>query len=167
VSLPATLAEDRRLAAAARRAVRRHLLPEPPLELARWLGRQRRAAAIDVSDGLALDLARLCRESRAGATLDGSALFDREDFAPLATAVGEDPLALALGGGEDYTLLFALPGGIEPPARFACRKVGTIESAPGIFLLHDGARHPLAETGWDHLRQWRRGNGRERGREIS
>src|SRR6202023_4013042 len=43
--------EPDRLAAAARRAVRRHLLPRPQLALGEWLGKQPAGAAIDVSDG--------------------------------------------------------------------------------------------------------------------
>ena len=62
VVLPAAWAgwESRRaLAAAARRAVRRHLLPRPQLALGQWLARQTAGGAIDVSDGVARDLHRM------------------------------------------------------------------------------------------------------------
>ena len=151
VRLPPGFPPGGQLAAAARRAVRRHLLPQPQLELGGWLGRQRRAAAIDVSDGLSLDLGRLCRESAVGATIEAGALIDRPDLDRLAHQLGKEPLPLALSGGEDYVLLFALPASVEPPARFACHRIGTIHRQPGLHLREEGRRLPLVESGWDHL----------------
>ncbi len=138
--------------AAARRAVRRHLLPAPQLELSAWLARQARAAAIDVSDGVALDLRRLCRESGVGAVVEAAALPLASGFAGLAGRLARDPLALALGGGEDYVLLFTLPAGRVPPARFACSTIGCIVAGRGLALVVDGRRRALPALGWDHLR---------------
>jgi thiamine-monophosphate kinase len=149
------------LAAAARRAVRRHLLPAPQLELSGWLARRRRAAAIDVSDGVALDLRRLCRESAVGAAVTASELPFAAGFVPLCERLGRDPLALALGGGEDYVLLFALPPGARPPERLGCRRIGEIESGRRLSLVDQGRRRALPAIGWDHLQQ-----GRPRGNEL-
>jgi thiamine-monophosphate kinase len=149
--LPPSLSGDRRLAAAARRALSRHLLPAPQLELGAWLGRQRRAAAIDVSDGLSLDLGRLCRASDVGATVDADPLAADPALARLARRLDRDPLALALGGGEDYVLLFTLAPPVEPPAHFACRRIGVIDRGAGLRLSADGSVRPLAQRGWDHL----------------
>jgi thiamine-monophosphate kinase len=151
VLLPAAFSSGHRLEAAARRAVRRHLEPVPQLDLGAWLGRQRRAAAIDVSDGLALDLDRLCRESKVGATLDSAPLIDRADLARLARLLDRDPLTVALAGGEDYVLLFALPARAEPPADLGCRRVGTIHRGPELYLIEGGRRRPLVPAGWNHL----------------
>lgn len=140
------------LAVAARRAVRRHLLPRPQLALSAWLAGRPRAAAIDVSDGVALDLRRLCRESGVGAVVDASALPLARRFAPLCERLGRGPLALALGGGEDYVLLFALPPGARPPGRLGCRRIGEITASRRLVLLgEDGRRRPLPALGWDHL----------------
>jgi thiamine-monophosphate kinase len=139
------------LAVAARRAVRRQLLPRPQLELGGWLARQPAAAAIDVSDGLARDLHRLCRRSGVGAEIDAGALPLAPRFAALAAALGEDPLRLALGGGEDYVLLFSLPPGRRPPPRFAGACIGRVTARRGVRLRHDGHRAPLPALGWDHL----------------
>jgi thiamine-monophosphate kinase len=139
--------------AAARRAVRRHLLPSPQLALSGWLARQPRAAAIDVSDGVALDLRRLCRESGVGAVVEPEALPLAPGFAALCRRLGRDPLELALGGGEDYVLLFALPSRREPPARFGCRRIGEIVRGRRLVLRSaDGRTRPLPALGWDHLR---------------
>jgi thiamine-monophosphate kinase len=138
------------LQTAIRRAIRRHLEPRPQLALGRWLGTQKEGAAMDVSDGLARDLHRLCKASGAGAEIDAGALPFSERFTKLCAAVGADPLALALGGGEDYVLLFTLPEGIEPPEEQA-RRIGKIVKGKRVTLLREGSRALLPDQGWDHL----------------
>jgi len=83
--------------------------------------------------------------------VDAAALPVEEGFGELCAALGEDPLELALGGGEDYVLLFALPEGEEPPERFGCAKVGRLVEGEELTLIRNGQREPLPEIGWDHL----------------
>jgi thiamine-monophosphate kinase len=149
VELPPNLASS--LRAAARRAVRRHLQPKPQLVLGRWLGAQREGAAIDVSDGVARDLHRLCRASGTGAAIDAEALPYSFRFHALGAALGADPLALALGGGEDYVLLFTLPSGMEPPEKFHCRRIGTMTRTRAVSLIQNETSRDLPDLGWDHL----------------
>lgn len=152
ISLPQSFAKaSARLRTAARRAVYRHLLPEPQLALGMWLGRQTEGAALDVSDGVARDLHRLCRESAAGAEIDAETVPLPSRFAALCATIGTDPLSLALGGGEDYVLLFTLPAGTAPPDRFGCHRIGSITGARRITLVQDGVRRELPALGWDHL----------------
>lgn len=151
IRLPPGLAGPSRMLAAARRAVRRHVVPIPQLELGQWLGRQEDGAAIDVSDGVARDLHRLCRESACGAEIDAELLPFSERFVDLCDGISADPLALALGGGEDYVLLFTLPAEVEPPDSLGCRKIGTITRRPAILWKHRGRRRTLPAWGWDHL----------------
>ena len=139
------------LRAAARRAVRRHLQPEPQLDLGRWLATRQTGAAMDVSDGVSRDLHRLCRASEAGAEITAEALPLSDRFEDLCKTIDADPLALALGGGEDYVLLFTLPEGEAPPESFACRKIGTITTGRGVRLRTNGRAEPLPDLGWDHL----------------
>ena len=143
------------------RAVRRHLLPTPQLELGRWLaarGRGAAIAAIDVSDGLAKDLHRLCAASGVGVRLESVALRTATPprFAELADRLGLDPEQLVESGGEDYVLLFTLPKTLLPPRKFGALAIGAITRTPGVFVdvadagPASGLR-PLAATGWDHL----------------
>jgi len=154
VALPAGWAgrESRRpLAAAARRAVRRHLLPQPQLALGQWLARQTGGGAIDVSDGVARDLHRMCGESGVGARVEAAALPFAAGFRSLCAALAVEPDELALGGGEDYVLLFTLPAGVEPPARFGCRRIGMVTADRRVSLVAHGKAGELPPAGWDHL----------------
>ncbi|MCB9377244.1 MAG: thiamine-phosphate kinase [Holophagales bacterium] len=153
--LPEALGLPAALLPAARRAVARHLLPRPQLELGGRLARLRAAGAtIDLSDGLAKDLRRLCAASGVGATLDLPSL--RRALSPrferLCDALDLSPLGLALGGGEDYVLLFTLPAGRTPPGADRCVRIGAIERSRRIWMRDaEGRRSPLPELGWDHL----------------
>ena len=64
-------------------------------------------AGIDVSDGLARDLAHICEESNVGAIVD----VDRLPISPAAYQMndGRSPLVHALGDGEDFELVLAVP----------------------------------------------------------
>ena len=131
-------------------ALRIHRRPAPQLALGQALSRRPRCAAIDVSDGLALDLHRLCLESGVGATIVRERL--PEPPAELAAALGHDALDCSLHGGEDYVLLFALPPDRPPPRDHRAVHIGTVTRRRGLRLVdRDGRAAPLAPGGWDHL----------------
>jgi thiamine-monophosphate kinase len=136
----------------ARRALRSHLAPKPQLRLGRWLGTRRRAAAIDISDGLAKDLHRLCRASGVGAVIERRLLPLRGELTELAAALDESATDLALAGGEDYSLLFALPPRTTLPASLDGCPLGRITAGRRIWIADEEDREELAPTGWDHLR---------------
>jgi thiamine-monophosphate kinase len=124
------------------RAWKRHLRPEPRLALGRFLRERLHAtAAMDLSDGLSLDLHRLCVASNLSAEIEPPPLY------PGAT------LAQALDGGEDYELLFTLPPRRRVPGEFegvALTRIGVMQKGrPGLVQLR-GA--PLPPRGYDHFR---------------
>lgn len=120
-------------------AWKRHLRAEPRLALGRFL-RGKASAAMDLSDGLSLDLRRMCVASRVAAEIAGPPLFRG------AT------LEQALHGGEDYELLFTARPTVKIPASFAgvpLTRIGQIRrGAPGEIRL-DGVE--LAIKGYDHF----------------
>jgi thiamine-monophosphate kinase len=123
-------------------ARKRHLRPEPRLALGKFLRDQLRAhAAMDLSDGLSLDLRRMCLASGVSAEIEPPPVF------PGAT------LEQALHGGEDYELLFTVTPNTDPPDDFEglpLTRIGTITSRrPGSVRL---AGKPLAPLGFDHFR---------------
>jgi thiamine-monophosphate kinase len=120
-------------------AWRKHLHPEPRLALGRML-RKKASAAMDLSDGLSLDLARLCRESGVAAEIGNPPAF--------RGATREQ----ALHGGEDYELLFTAPAATKIPKIFETlplTRIGTIaKGTPGMVRLNG---EPLAALGYDHF----------------
>ena len=147
--LPEDFSGSSQILTAARRAVRRHLLPVPQLELGSWLRQQGAGAAMDVSDGVAIDLHRLCRESGTGAVIDADVLPLPDGFFDLCKTLSVDPYELALAGGEDYVLLFTLPPGAQPPSGW---KIGRILPEKTIDWIRKGQRRRLPASGWDHLK---------------
>ncbi len=123
-------------------AFRSHLRPVPRLRLGAFLrARLAATAAMDLSDGLSLDLHRMCLASGLAAAIDPPPLY------PGAT------LDQALHGGEDYELLFCVGPGARVPARHygvPLTRIGVMrKGVPGQVLL--GGRR-LAPGGWDHFR---------------
>jgi thiamine-monophosphate kinase len=139
------------------RLIRHQIDPRPQLELGIALAAGGFAsAALDVSDGLARDLYRLCRASDVGATVDASLLPADSALYDLAGVLDLDPLATALYGGEDFGLLFTVPkrklAAIEAlTGRFALRRIGTIDDGAGVRLVRGGKRAPLPDAGFDHF----------------
>ncbi|HEX2191689.1 MAG TPA: thiamine-phosphate kinase [Acidimicrobiales bacterium] len=104
-------------------------------------------AMIDVSDGLALDVRRLADASHVGVVVD---------HVPVAigvSRVSDDPEAVALGGGEDYELVFTAPDPGRVDAAFAEAglglpvRIGRCTASPTERRLRDGA---LPRLGYLH-----------------
>jgi thiamine-monophosphate kinase len=117
-------------------------------------------AMMDLSDGLAKDLSRLCLASGVGARLELAAIPVAAALTDAAPALGVDPLELALGGGEDYELLATLgPADVgrateELRERFGVRLsvVGAVVEGTGLTgAWADGQQTPLGPSGWDHF----------------
>ena len=127
-------------------AVKRHLNPQPRLELGRLLRENLRAtAAMDLSDGLSMDLGRLARASEVGAEIDAASI-------PRFSGAS---LQHALHGGEDYELLFTVPARRQVPENFKglrLTRIGTIRAGRRITLLNGGRRAPLRPEGFQHFK---------------
>jgi thiamine-monophosphate kinase len=124
------------------KARKRHLSPDPRLALGEFLRVKLRAtAAIDISDGLSLDLRRLCLASGVSAEIGDPPRFpgaSREQ---------------SLHGGEEYELLFTVRGGVKVPAEFEgvpLTRIGRIVKGRAGEVRLDGK--PLAPLGYDHFR---------------
>lgn len=136
------------------RLVRRYLYSEPRIELGRLL-RGRASAAMDVSDGLLGDLAKLCKASGVGARLDLERLPVSSELA--ARHGPPECESFVLFGGDDYELLFTLPSAAASSleAELACslplRRIGEIEAGVGVRCLRDGSPVQVPGGGYDHF----------------
>ncbi len=125
-----------------------------------WLARNGATAALDVSDGLAADLAHLCAASGVGATVEVAALPILPATRAVASAIARAASDLALFGGEDYELLFTAPAahaaalcaGLLTTTGTPATIIGTITAEPALVRVDDGQRTTLVGRGWDHLR---------------
>ncbi len=136
--------------------------PVPRVAMGQALARMRTVTAmIDTSDGTARDLLHITDASGVGVRLDLDRLPLAPGMAAAARAAGRDPTAWALGGGEDYELLFTADQGFETSAAAVERAAGVpltrigeiLRSEDGRWLARgDGSRTPLVPTGWDHFR---------------
>jgi thiamine-monophosphate kinase len=139
--------------------LKRYLYPEPRLPLIPALERFA-SAAMDISDGLALDLARLCAASGASAHVEVSRLPLSPAARVLANAAGDIAL-LVLSGGDDYEVLAAIPpsqaanfeaAGAE--AGIGVTDIGLVTNgldAP-VFVKEDGAKLHLQSQGFEHFK---------------
>ncbi|MBV9442877.1 MAG: thiamine-phosphate kinase [Acidobacteriaceae bacterium] len=123
------------------KAWKRHLRPSPRVEAGQALRNMGVVAAMDLSDGLALDLRRMCDESNVSAEL--------MDSLPIARgATLED----ALYGGEDYELLFAASEQMKLPRAIAnvpITEIGTFAYRTDVPVSFRG--EPLEAAGFDHF----------------
>ena len=134
---------------------RAHRRPEPAVAEGRILSDAGVATAMDISDGLADDLSKLCRASGVSARLFAGQI----PVHPLMKQAFPDQyLELALNGGEDYLLLFAAPeelmAQVMPQLSPAAAVIGEItEGTPGQVVIVDASGVEVtAGRGWDHYR---------------
>jgi thiamine-monophosphate kinase len=120
---------------------RRHLRPEPRIDTGAALRRLGVKAAMDLSDGLSLDLRRMCLESKVSAEIDSDP--------PGARGASLDD---ALHGGEDYELLFTAPRRLLVPKKLgslAITPIGTITAGQAGRVRFRGRL--LNPKGFDHF----------------
>jgi thiamine-monophosphate kinase len=134
----------------------RYLLPEPRSELADAV-LANATAAMDVSDGLAGDLAKLCRASGVGATIE-VARVPLSDAARAALAADPALLEAALCGGDDYEIVLTVAP--EKLATFraaalaadvAVIEIGEITAGEGARFIHDGTTLRFARPSYSHF----------------
>lgn len=133
------------------RALRAFLYPQPRLRIGRFLSERKLATAMmDLSDGLSIDLARLCEQSKVSARLiEGDIPHD-----------SKTPLRHFLHGGEDLELLFTVPPerSHQLPRRIGgvrLTRLGEIlplkRRQPRLLLTGEDKESPLPVLGFQHF----------------
>ena len=143
--------------------VEKHLQFEPRLAEAQWLAQEFSIhSMIDISDGLAGDLRHIVKASGVGAELLATAIPVSREARRRAKGQGsaKTPLLAALTDGEDFELLFTLPGGEAvslldawkkrfPGLRLSC--IGKITSKQGITIRDRHGARTLRADGYVHF----------------
>ncbi len=142
----------------AARLVARQLSPRARLAEGSALAASGASAMIDISDGLGADAGHIAAESGVGLDIDMSSVPLAPGLEEAALALGEDPLELAAGEGEDYELLACLPEGSLEAARAAVAGLGgsltvigrCVDEGTGVRLSAASGRE-LRVRGFDQL----------------
>jgi thiamine-monophosphate kinase len=132
-------------------------MPEPRCEAGEWLAQSNLVhCMMDLSDGLSIDLPRMCAASRVGAEISS----EKVPVFPESRLWKCDPLALALHGGEDFELLFSVPKYKKQrleksyPLRFPpITQIGELIQGEGkVWISEPGRkRRSLLGRGFDHF----------------
>jgi thiamine-monophosphate kinase len=139
-----------------------HLRPTARVAEGRWLGATGGVhAMMDCSDGLATDLAHICRASRVGASVALERLPVDPAAREVAVALGTDALSWATSGGEDFELLLtcdpasmdALRDGLRRATGTTLTVVGEIHALEAGVTFLDAAGKPVTmASGYEHFR---------------
>ena len=134
----------------------RHLRPQPRLSLVQTLRELVTIhAAIDISDGLSLDLDRLCAASRVGAELDVEQIPIHRDAVEMAHQSGRTPFEHAWSDGEDFELILTLPQDqtdhlLTERADLGLTQIGKIVGRTGLWKRARGKLQRLPPQGYVH-----------------
>jgi thiamine-monophosphate kinase len=139
--------------------ISRHLYPEPRLGVMEALANEA-TAAMDISDGLALDLTRMCEASGISAKVSVP-LIPLSAAGTTLVQSSQAFLDSVLAGGDDYEILAAVPPNRASAFESACRQAGVevarigavfADTHPPEFQLADGSPLTLSSLGFEHFR---------------
>jgi thiamine-monophosphate kinase len=135
---------------------RRYLLPEPRSALAEAV-LHHATAAMDISDGLAGDLAKLCRASSLAAEID-VARVPLSEAARTAVAAAPALIETVLTGGDDYEVALTLApdklGDFRAAAKaagVAVTEIGRVQEGEAVRFIHGGKALTLAQPSYSHF----------------
>jgi thiamine-monophosphate kinase len=140
--------------------LRSHLDPEPHVELGDLLAASGFVhAMMDISDGLATDLAHLCHESGVGAEIEQALLPVDEILREAAVDLDRPSMDWVIRGGEDYQLLFTTEAAVAQKlhkyiAERSGRQifpVGRIVEGQGVYLLNGSEKEEISFQGYEHF----------------
>jgi thiamine-monophosphate kinase len=124
--------------------LKRHLIPvaRNPIE---FVGNA--TSMIDISDGLLIDLSRVCDESKVGARIYAENIPLSSELNKVASCLNISPTKLALSGGEDYELLFTAPANKKIKAK--C--IGEVVKSQRVIVDISGKEKQFSAEGYQHF----------------
>ena len=142
-----------------KRLLSRHLDPEPRVVLGQALAASGMVqTAIDISDGIATDLAHVCKNSGVGAEVWARKIPVSGALKRASRILGISPLNLAVTGGEDLELLWTVSKKNEPGVRkiaaevlgYGPFRIGKIVRNDGILLKTSQGVIDITYQGYEH-----------------
>ncbi len=139
--------------------IKRHIDPFPQIALGKLLAEIGVNSLIDVSDGIATDLAHICKESGVMAEIFIDLLPISRALKVVAKKVGKDCLDFALFGGEDYELIWTIePQRAKEMEAKVCTllkkrpiKIGKIAKGRGVIAIYpNGQKKDISFMGYEH-----------------
>ena len=138
--------------------VQQHLDPTPQVAVGQFLAQTTMVTSmIDISDGIATDLAHICQRSRCGAVIHADDLPISTLLREAVVVTGQDLLKQALSGGEEYELLFTVQTGqgqivkkimAEQGVMVSC--IGEIDDGQGVRMLNGSTMTDISFQGYEH-----------------
>jgi thiamine-monophosphate kinase len=124
--------------------LRRHLMPvaRDPKTFSR-----NATSMIDISDGLLIDLSRICDESKVGARIYTENIPLSSELKKVSSYLGISPIKLALSGGEDYELLMTIPA--EKKNKATC--IGDITESGRVIVDILKREQTFIAEGYQHF----------------
>ena len=128
------------------------LKPNARLAEGLWLGSQKAVTSLmDLSDGLWVDLKRLCEGSHLGAEIKVDHFNHTTEFLEACDILKQDPIQTALGGGEDYGLVFStdpenysnIASQFQETFGYALQKIGQAVETNGHAVSFTQHGHPI------------------------
>lgn len=138
----------------------KQLRPQAKVKEGLWLGKQASVTAMmDISDGLYLDLTRLCQASKGGGEIVLDKIIPSDLLQQVCDSLSADPLEFMLVGGEDYGLLLTIdPQEVVKIARefsqefgYSMQIIGRITSQPIMTLTKEGKSVPFPYKVFTHF----------------
>ncbi|MGB7328788.1 MAG: thiamine-phosphate kinase [Rubripirellula sp.] len=134
----------------------RHLRPVPRVKLAAQLRKLVTVtSAIDISDGLSLDLDRLLAKSDVGTELRIETIPIHDDAIELSKTSGRTPFQHAWSDGEDFELILTMSQSdadkvLAEDLGVAITQIGKTTSRTGLWKLENGRHERLSPQGYVH-----------------
>ncbi|MCX7837255.1 MAG: thiamine-phosphate kinase [candidate division WOR-3 bacterium] len=134
-----------------KRAIKKHLTPEPRIKLAQIL-KNKINALIDTSDGLACDSYNLAKASKIMMEIDFDKLPIAEETYLLCEKLNLDLKEFVLKSGEDFELLFTankkIPKEID---KIKINEIGIVKKGKGVYLIKEDKREKVLPIGYQHI----------------
>lgn len=142
--------------------ITRTLSPTALIEEGQWLGKEPAVTAmLDISDGLYIDLKRLCDASQVGAIINVETLPNSAHLERACPTLSLTPIECALIGGEDYGLLFTVKKEAYATLKASFKEIfntpfstiGIITDSKHLALKHHNQPYFLSQKPFSHFNE--------------